>query len=99
MNELGPAITREELYKALKNLIYTYTSNIITNCYKEGKILNDSFTSKCITIPKKGNANDCSNYRKISILSHASKILLNIIKHRLKNKIKNYTIRYIYILN
>jgi len=63
--------------------------NIITDCYEIENIPNDFFTSKCITIPKKGNANDCSNYRTISILSHASKILLNVIKHRLKNKIEN----------
>ena len=41
-----------------------------------------------ITIPKKGNALDCTNYRTISILSHASKILLNIVKNRIKGEIE-----------
>jgi hypothetical protein len=78
--------------EVLKNLDTETTKklfNIITDCYEKGKISKDFFTSKCIIISKKENVNDCSNYRKISILSHASKILLNVIKHRLKNKIKN----------
>ena len=29
-----------------------------------------------IPIPKKGNAKECSNYRTISLISHASKVML-----------------------
>lgn len=50
----------------------------------------DFIKSKSITIPKKGNATNCTNYRTITLLSHASKILLNvIIKNRLKGKIED----------
>ena len=31
-----------------------------------------------IPIPKKGNAKECSNYRKISLISHTSKVMLKI---------------------
>ena len=37
-----------------------------------------------ITIPKKGNAKECSNYRTIAFLSHASKIMLKILQARLQ---------------
>ena len=37
-----------------------------------------------IPIPKKGNAKECSNYRTISLISHASKVMLKIIQARLQ---------------
>ena len=37
-----------------------------------------------IPIPKKGKANDCTNYRTIALISHTSKIVLKIIQARLK---------------
>ena len=37
-----------------------------------------------ITIPKKGNAKDCSNYCTIALISHASKILLKLLQARLQ---------------
>ena len=37
-----------------------------------------------IPIPKKGNAKECSNYRTIALISHASKVMLNILQGRLQ---------------
>ncbi|KAL4092477.1 hypothetical protein QTP88_026978 [Uroleucon formosanum] len=37
-----------------------------------------------IPLHKKGSTEDCSNYRTISLISHASKVLLNVIHARLK---------------
>ena len=36
------------------------------------------------TIPKKGNAKECSNYRTIALISHASKVMLKILQARLQ---------------
>ena len=36
-----------------------------------------------ILIPKKGNAKECSNYRTIVLISHASKVMLKIRQARL----------------
>ena len=33
-----------------------------------------------IPIPKKGNAKECSNYRTITLISHASNVMLKIIQ-------------------
>ena len=33
-----------------------------------------------IPIPKKGNVIECSNYRTIALISHASKVMLKILK-------------------
>ena len=35
-------------------------------------------------IPKKGNAKECSNYRTIALISHASKVVLKILQARLQ---------------
>ena len=37
-----------------------------------------------IPIPKKGNAEECSNYRTIALISHASKVMLKILQARLQ---------------
>ena len=37
-----------------------------------------------IPIPKKGNAKECSNYRAIALISHASKVMLKILQGRLQ---------------
>ena len=36
-----------------------------------------------ILIPKKGNAKECSNYCTIALISHASKVMLQILQARL----------------
>ena len=37
-----------------------------------------------IPIPKKGNAKECSNYLTIALISHASKVMLEILQARLQ---------------
>ena len=34
--------------------------------------------------PKKGNAKECSNYRTITLISHATKVMLKILQARLQ---------------
>ena len=37
-----------------------------------------------IQIPKKGNPKECSNYRTVALISHASKVMLKILQARLQ---------------
>ena len=37
-----------------------------------------------IPIPKKGNAKECSSYRTIALISHASKVMLKILQVKLQ---------------
>ena len=37
-----------------------------------------------IPIPKKDNAKECSDYRTIALISHASKVMLKILQARLQ---------------
>ena len=38
--------------------------------------------SAFILIPKKGNVKECSNYHTVALISHASKVMLNILQAR-----------------
>ena len=38
-----------------------------------------------ISIPKKGNAKECSNYCTIALISHVSKVMLKILPARLQH--------------
>ena len=40
--------------------------------------------SAFISIPKKGNVEECSNYCTISFISHTSKVMLKILQARLQ---------------
>ena len=37
-----------------------------------------------LPIPKKGNVKECSNYRTIALISHASKVMLKILHVKLQ---------------
>ena len=37
-----------------------------------------------IPVPKKNNANECSNYRTIALISHVSKVMFKILQARLQ---------------
>lgn len=80
-----PAEILKNLDEYTKSLLF----KIINECYETGKLPKDFIKSKSITIPKKGTSTNCTNYRTITLLPHASKILLNIIKNRLKGKIED----------
>ena len=42
-----------------------------------------------IPIPKKGNAKECSNYRTIAFISHASKVMFKILQARLQQYVNH----------
>ena len=41
------------------------------------------------SIPKKGNAKECSNYHTIALISHASKVMLKILQARLQQYVNH----------
>ena len=56
-------------------------------CQQIGKIQQwpqDWKRSVFISIPKNGNAKECSNYCTIALISHASKVMLKILQARLQ---------------
>ena len=41
------------------------------------------------SIPKKGNAKECSNYRTIALISHTRKVMLKILQARLQQYVNH----------
>ena len=75
-----------EFLKILEGETLNKLEELCREIYNSG-IWPDDFTkSVMIPIPKKPNAMDCAGCRTISLISHASKILLKILNNRIQSK-------------
>ena len=72
-----------ELFQILKDDIIVLYSVWQQN-WKTQQGPQDWKRSVFIPIPKKGNAKECSNYRTIALISHASKVMFKILQARLQ---------------
>ena len=73
-----------ELFQILKNDAVKVLHSIWQQIWKTQQWPQDWKTSDFIPIPKRGDAKVCSNYNKIALISHASKIILKILQTRLQ---------------
>ena len=69
-----------ELFKILKDDAIKVLHTICQQIWKTQQGPQDWKRSVFIPIPKKGNAKDCSNYCKIALISHASKVMFKILQ-------------------
>ena len=69
-----------ELFQILKDDAVKVPHSICQQIWKTQQWPQDRKRSVFIPIPKKGNAKECSNYRTIALISHASKVMLKIIQ-------------------
>ena len=56
--------------------------------WRTGEWPSDWKQSVFVPLPKKGDTMECSNHRTVSLVSHASKVLLKVINNRMKCKMK-----------
>ena len=63
---------------------------------KFGKLSSGHRTGKgvFIPIPKKGNAKEYSNYHTIALISHASKVMLNILQARFQQYVQMFKLNF-----
>ena len=73
-----------ELFQILKDDAVKVLHSICQQILKTQQWPQDWKRPVFIPIPKKGNAKECSNYRKIALISHASKVMLKIPQARLQ---------------
>ena len=73
-----------ELFQILKDDAVKVLHSICQQIWKTQPWPQDWKRSVFIPIPKKGNAKECSNYRTIALISHASKVMLQILQARLQ---------------
>ena len=71
-----------ELFQSLKDDAVKVLHSIFQQIWKTQQWPQDWKRSVFISIPKKGNPKECSNYRTIALMSHASKVILKILQAR-----------------
>ena len=73
-----------ELFQILEDDAVKVPHSIFQQNWKTQQWPQDWKRSVFISIAKKGNAKECSNYRTIALISHASKVMLKILQARLQ---------------
>ena len=73
-----------ELFQILKDDAVKGMHSIYQQIWKTQQWPQDWKKSVFIPIPKKGNAKECSNYHKIPLIWHASKVILKTLQSRLQ---------------
>ena len=71
-----------ELFQILKDDAVKVLHSICQQIWKTQQWPQDWKRSVFISIPKKSNAKECSNYLTIALISHASKVMLKILQAR-----------------
>ena len=69
-----------ELFQILKDEAVKVLYSICQQIWKTQQWPQDWKKSVFISIPKKGNAKECSNYCTIALISHTSKVMLKILQ-------------------
>ena len=77
-----------ELFQILKDNAVKVLHSIRQQIWKTRQWPQNWKRSVFISIPKKGNAKECSNYHTISLISHASKVMLKILQARPQQYVK-----------
>ena len=72
-----------ELFQTLKDDAVKVLHSICQQIWKTA-VATGLVKSIFIPIPKKGNAKEFSNYHKVALTSHASKVILKILQARLQ---------------
>ena len=81
-----------ELFQILKDDAVKVLHSICQHIWKTQQWPQDWKKSVFIPIPKKGNANECSNYHTIALISHANKVMLKILQAMIQQWIMNFQI-------
>ena len=75
-----PPSRRPQLFQILKNDAVKVLYSICQQIWKTQQWPQGWNRSVFTPIPKKGNAKECSNYHTITLISHASKVMLKILQ-------------------
>jgi len=81
---LGVDEVPAEALKAGGVTVIKTLKNIIDEIWRTGKWPEQWVVSELVPLPKVPGTQDCTKYRTVSLISHASKVLLEIIRQRLQ---------------
>ena len=77
-----------EMLRSLGEKALQEVYDICQDMYVVGKWPDDFTRAAMIPLPKKNNAVKCSDFRTISLICHASKIMLRVLTKRIEAKTK-----------
>ena len=78
-----------ELFQILKDDAVKVLHSICQQIWRTQQWSQDWKRSVFISVPKKGNAKECSNYCTIALISHASKVMLKVLQARLQQYVNS----------
>ena len=78
-----------ELFQILEDDAVEVLHSICQQIWKTQQWPQDWKRSVFIPVPKKSSAKECSNYRTIVLISHASKVMLKILEARIQQYVKH----------
>ena len=78
-----------ELFHILKDNAFKVLHSICHRIWKTQQLPQEWKRSVSIPIQKKGNTQECSNYRTIALISHTSKVMLKILQARLQQYVNH----------
>ena len=84
----GPDYVDAEELSALEDFGIKLLTRVMNEVYDAGCIPNDLFKSVFVALPKRSGTIECQHHRTISLMSHATKLLIRVIMMRIRNKIK-----------
>ena len=79
----------DELFQIPKDDAVKVLHSICQQIWKTQPWPQDWKMSVFIPIPKKGNDKECSNYRTIALISHASQIMFKLLQAKLQQYVKH----------
>ena len=82
-----------EFWQCLKGQAKKELVRLCKDIYEKGVWPEDFTKTVMIPIPKTVNAVECSDYRTISLIPHASKIVLKVVTKRIESKATEYISR------
>ena len=78
-----------ELFQILKDAAAKVLHSICQQIWKTQQWPQDWKGSVFISVPRKGNVKECSNYHATVLISHASKVMLKILQARLQQYVED----------
>ena len=85
-----------EQFQILKDAAVKVLHSICQHIWKTQQWPQNWKRSVLIPIPKKGNAKECSNYRTITFIPHASKVMLKILQARLQQYVNSLMFKLVF---
>ena len=77
------------LFQILKDDVVKVLHSICQQIWKTQQWPQNCKMSVFVPIPKKHNAKECSNYHTVSLISHATKVILKILQARLQQYVNS----------